>query len=260
MKLSVENLSFSYPGAESTTFHDVNLTIEKGSMVSILGPNGAGKSTLLNCIAGLFEPQHGSVLLDGKPMDEMSVREAARIIGYVPQSHTPVYDYTVKEFVVMGRTPHIGAFATPSATDYEIVEHALEMVGVLKLINKPYTQISGGERQLVTIARAITQEPEFILLDEPTSHLDFGNQMKAVRLIQKLTEQGFGILMTTHNPDQVFYSGGKAALLDRSGELTFGESNTVLTRERLSDLYSETVHVFYSDQMKRRVCLCGEAD
>ena len=187
----------------------------------------------------------------------MPPKKVAQRIGYVPQIHIPTYEYTVREFVVMGRTPYLGKMRSPGDADYEQVERALDMVGIKHLIEKPYTQISGGERQLVTIARAIVQEPDFILLDEPTAHLDFGNQIKTMRLVKKLAENGFGIIMTTHNPDQVFYTGGFVALLDRQGKLHCGVPEDILTEPALTQLYQERVCVFYSDELKRQVCISG---
>ena len=168
MKLEVNNLSFKYLNSR-VIFDQVNFELEKGQILSVLGPNGAGKSTLLNCIGNLMTPQKGIIRLNGEAVDKMPPKKVAQRIGYVPQIHIPTYEYTVREFVVMGRTPYLGKMRSPGDADYEQVERALDMVGIKHLIEKPYTQISGGERQLVTIARAIVQEPDFILLDEPTA-------------------------------------------------------------------------------------------
>ena len=244
MKLEVNNLSFKYLNSR-VIFDQVNFELEKGQILSVLGPNGAGKSTLLNCIGNLMTPQKGIIRLNGEAVDKMPPKKVAQRIGYVPQIHIPTYEYTVREFVVMGRTPYLGKMRSPGDADYEQVERALDMVGIKHLIEKPYTQISGGERQLVTIARAIVQEPDFILLDEPTAHLDFGNQIKTMRLVKKLAENGFGIIMTTHNPDQVFYTGGFVALLDRQGKLHCGVPEDILTEPALTQLYQERVCVLF---------------
>ena len=258
MTLKVEGLRYRYPGTERVIFHDVELEIAGGEVLSILGANGAGKSTLLNCFSGLFAPEAGHVSIGGRDIRTMSKRELAGQIAYVPQSHAPVYDFSVLEFTVMGRTPYLSAFAAPGKEDFRKAEEALERIGIPHLKDKYYTRISGGERQLAMIARAICQEPRFIFLDEPTSHLDYGNQIKTVRLVQELAEQGFGLIMTTHNPDQVLYSGGKVALLDRTGALRFGSPEEILDEKVLSDLYREPVSVFYSEEMGRTVCLSGK--
>ena len=129
MILEVKNLSFHYHSSR-TIFHDVSFSVDKGEVISILGTNGSGKSTLLNCIANLFTPNSGEILLNGQPMSRMHLRDVARMIGYVPQIHLPAYAYTVREFTVMGRTPYIGAFATPGAKDYRIVDEVLERMGI----------------------------------------------------------------------------------------------------------------------------------
>ena len=257
MKISVKDVSYRYPGTDVVTFQHVSFEIEKGSIVSILGQNGAGKSTLLNCMAGLYEPLEGKICIDGISLKELGIRKTAQHIGYVPQNHYPVYDFTVLEFVVMGRTPYIGTVSSPQKSDYEKARQALEMVGAEYLAHMIYTRISGGERQLAMIARAIVQEPDFIFLDEPTAHLDFGNQMKTVRMIQKLAKEGYGIVMTTHNPDQVLYTRGKVALLQKKGSVSFGEAEGIMREDVLSKLYNEPVHVFYSEIMGRRICLTG---
>ena len=158
MILEVEHLSFAYR-PERPLFYDVSFAFEQGQVLSILGANGAGKSTLLNCIANLLLPQQGEIRLHGTPLSRLELREISRIIGYVPQSHTPAYDYTVRDFVVMGRAPHLGTFQQPGRADYDLVDATLEEMGLLPLANRPYTELSGGERQQVTIARGIVQQP-----------------------------------------------------------------------------------------------------
>lgn len=257
MMLEVKNLSFSYENGNQI-FHDVNFTLEKGAVLSILGPNGAGKSTLLNCLDNLEVPDEGSIILNGKELKTMSLREIAKVAAYVPQIHIPAYEYTVEEFVLMGRAPHIGAFASPGRQDYKLVHEALELLGIQDLASKKYTKISGGQRQQACIARAVVQQPRLILLDEPTAHLDFGNQIKTIRLIKTLACEGFGIIITTHNPDHVFSLGGYAALLDRTGRITFGKPEEILTEEILTDLYQEPVHILYSYELKRKICISGD--
>jgi len=175
----------------------------------------------------------------------------------VPQIHQPTYAFTVEEFVAMGRTPYLSAFKKLSLQDQRMIEEAMELVRITDLRNKAYTQLSGGERQLVTIARAIAQEPDFILLDEPTAHLDFGNQIKTMKLVKKLSDQGYGVIMTTHNPDQVFFIGGRVGVLNRSGTFEIGVVDQYLSEDLLSRLYNEPVHLFYSNQLNRNICTAG---
>jgi len=254
MILDVKNLSFRY-GTGRTIFHDVSFSLDKGEVLSILGTNGAGKSTLLNCIANLFRPASGEIFLEGRAMSKMKMREVAQVVGYVPQIHTPAYAYTVREFTVMGRTPYIGAFAKPSAADYEMADAALERMGIYHLADKAYTEISGGERQQVTIARVITQQPKMILLDEPTAHLDYGNQYRVVQMIKQLSDEGYALIMTTHNPDHAIILNGKVAILNREGLLSVGQAADTLDHETLSTLYRLNIKTVYDEDAGRNICV-----
>ncbi len=254
MILEVDNLSYCYHNS-SNIFNGVSFSLDKGEVLSILGVNGAGKSTLLNCIANLFKPEAGEIRLNGKIMSSMHTRDIARVIGYVPQSHTPVYGYSVREYVVMGRTPFIGAFAVPGRDDYRIADEALEKMEIKHLGKKLYTEISGGERQQVMIARIFAQQPQLILLDEPTAHLDYGNQHRVVEMIRSLAGEGYAMIMTTHNPEHAFILDGKVAILNRSGVLCVGDSGETLTAETLSNLYSLPIKTKYDEDAKRNICV-----
>lgn len=254
MILEVNDLSYRY-NKSRTIFHDVNFSLDKGEVLSILGTNGAGKSTLLNCVSGLFQPASGEIRLDGTPMSTMSMRDIAQVVGYVPQIHTPTYAYSVLEFTVMGRTPYIGMFSKPSAEDYRIAEEALEKMNILHLRDKAYTEISGGERQQVTIARVIAQQPKLILLDEPTAHLDYGNQYRVVQMVKQLAAQGFALIMTTHNPDHAIILNGKVAVLNREGVLGVGHAAQSLTNEMLSTLYGLNIKTVFDEDAQRNVCV-----
>jgi iron complex transport system ATP-binding protein len=252
----IVELGFAYSNGNQI-FTEVNFSLKKGEIFTILGPNGAGKSTLLNCIGNLSEPTQGGIFLEKDNIKDLSLRQFAKRIGYVPQIHQPTYAFTVEEFVAMGRTPYLSAFKKLSLQDQRMIEEAMELVRITDLRNKAYTQLSGGERQLVTIARAIAQEPDFILLDEPTAHLDFGNQIKTMKLVKKLSDQGYGVIMTTHNPDQVFFIGGRVGVLNRSGTFEIGVVDQYLSEDLLSRLYNEPVHLFYSNQLNRNICTAG---
>ncbi len=254
MILEVKDLGFKYHN-NRLIFHDVNFNVDSGEILSILGPNGSGKSTLLNCIANLYKPLSGEILLNGCPISKMNLRHIAQIIGYVPQIHIPTYAFTVREFTVMGRTPYIGAFKMPSRTDYKIADRALEQLGVSHLKNKAYTEISGGERQLVLIARVITQQPKIILLDEPTAHLDYGNQHRTIQLIRQLADEGYALIMTTHNPEHAIILNGKVAILNRKGVLGIGQSVETINSNTLSDLYGLSIKTIYIEEAKRMVSI-----
>lgn len=255
MILEVKNLAFKYHNSR-TIFENVNFSVSEGEILSILGVNGSGKSTLLNCLANLYSPMSGEIILEGNPISGMSLRDVARVIGYVPQTHNPAYAYTVLEFTVMGRTPHIALFSSPSSEDYAIARKALKRVHIEHLIDKAYTEISGGERQLVLIARVLAQQPKLILMDEPTSHLDYGNQFRTISLIKELArEGGFGIIMTTHNPDHAIILNDKVGILDNYGRLTVGRVCEELTDERLSNMYQIPIIKKYDEYAGRDICI-----
>lgn len=255
MMLEIQNLSFHYPKKGQMIFSDVSFGIDSGEIVSILGTNGAGKSTLLNCIVNLYKPSSGNIFIDGNSMADMRAIDIAKYIGYVPQVHTPAYSYTVLDFVVMGRTPYIGILASPSEDDYSIAEDALREIGIYHLADKPYTEISGGERQMVTISRVLAQQPKVILLDEPTAHLDYGNQLRMVNLVQNLAEKGYAVVMTTHTPDHVIILNGNIGILDQKGHFIFGKVDEILSDKMLSDLYHINLKLIYIDEAKRDTCI-----
>ena len=256
MILEVENLAYHYHNS-SAIFHDISFGLEQGEVLSILGTNGAGKSTLLNCLGNLYTPSAGEIRLDGKPMNRLPLTQVSRLIGYVPQIHYPVYAYSVRNFVVMGRTPYISTFSKPRKEDYEKADQALHKLQISHLAEKAYTEISGGERQQVTIARVLAQNPKVILLDEPTAHLDYGNQIRTVQLIRELADEGYAVIMTTHNPDHVLMLGGKVGVLDRDGRMEFGDAETILTEQRLSQLYQVKLRLVQVEGLDRNACVAS---
>ncbi len=254
MIYDVQSLSFAYPDGR-TVIKDATFTLEKGEVLTILGPNGAGKSTLFNCLANIRRPSSGIVFLNGKPMNKMTVQEIACVIGYVQQSHIAVFDYTVLYFVMMGRAAKIGLFSKPNEKDRQIAMDALETLHITHLADKPYTEISGGERQMVLIARALAQQPQAILLDEPTSHLDFGRTSYILELVQDMRSKGYSMIMTTHDPNHAILLGGKTAILDWDGILHVGYTNELVTEESLRNLYRSELHLIDIPQLNRTACL-----
>ena len=181
MIYEIKNLTFSYPGTDRKILDNISLSLKKGEIMCILGPNGAGKTTLLNCMAGLLAPGEGEIILCCRNINEMSGKEIAAAAGYVPQLHTPAFDYTVADFVLMGSAPRVGMFAKPKEAEASRAKEAMKQMGIDHLADRSYMEISGGERQQALIARAIVQEPEVILFDEPTAHLDYGNQHRVLK-------------------------------------------------------------------------------
>jgi len=260
MIYSIQNVSYKYPGTSRAVISNVSLTLREGEILSILGPNGAGKTTLLNCMVKLNIPCEGDIFLRGKNIRDMSAKEVAGIVGYVPQTHMPVFGYTVLNFVLMGRAPKIGIFKRPNRDDEDAAFEALETLNIAHLANRPYTEISGGERQQATIARAVAQNPAVILFDEPTAHLDYGNQHRILLLLRSMARRGFSVVLTTHNPDHAILLGGSAAVLDREGRLATGESHTVINEARLIDLYGTKLRMPYVPEVSRTVCVSPPLD
>jgi iron complex transport system ATP-binding protein len=256
VKLEARDLAFGYRGRP--VGRNVSVGFGAGEIVCLLGPNGGGKTTLFRTLLGLLPSQGGQVLLDGAELGTLSRREVAKRIGYVPQAHTGYFPFTVRDVVLMGRTAHLPAFAGPSRRDRAIADEALERLGLAHLAEAIYTRISGGERQLTLIARALAQATPLLVMDEPTASLDFGNQVRVLGEVMSLAQSGIGILLSTHDPDQAFQCAARVALL-RGGELIAqGAPPEVLTRERLRVLYGVdvgVVRVAALDAEPRYVCV-----
>jgi iron complex transport system ATP-binding protein len=240
--LTVSDLAFAYDGGPPV-WSDISLEVRAGEVLSVLGPNGTGKSTLLRCMAGLHVPSAGQVVIEGAKVQDMSRKQIAQAVAFVPQMHTPIFSFCALEVVVMGRTAHIGMFASPSAKDYSIAEEAMKTLGILHLAKKSYDETSGGERQLILFARALAQESRILLLDEPTSHLDFGNQARTLVLVRKLADQGLAVVMTTHFPDHALGFSERTALIAGGVMQGYGNTHETLDPEMLSSLYGLPVEV-----------------
>jgi len=254
LKIAARDLSFSYPNGKQV-FERLTFDIPEGRVLSVLGPNGSGKSTLLSCLARLLVPKSGDVLFDGKSYRRMSPREIARSIGFVPQDIIPSFDYTVIDYVVTGCAPRMGVFQKPKADEYEAAWDAIETMKLEHLAEKSFMRISSGERQQVAIARVIAQDPSVILLDEPTAHLDLGNQMKVLEMLSQLASRGYGIVMSTHNPDHVLLLDDLVAVIDGRGDFTLGTAREVLDEEFLHNLYGTRLRLFDIDSLGRRICV-----
>lgn len=253
--IRIQSISFSYPQARRQILDKCTLNVEPGELVSILGPNGAGKSTLLNCACNLLTPQLGEVFLNEKNIKSLDQREIASVIGYVQQNQQSAFAHTVFDYVLMGRANTIGLFQKPTDRDREKAADVLNQMGISHLAEAAVTEISGGERQQAAIARAIVQNPQVIFFDEPTAHLDYGNQINTLRLIGTLQKRGFAIVMTTHNPDHCVMLGGKVAILSKEGRLEVGNSNEILTEERLKRIYNTDLCLTYVDAVDRLTCI-----
>lgn len=248
----VKNISFSYDGDE--IFSDISFSIDKGDVLCILGPNGTGKTTLIKCLNGLHEIDSGEILINGENIKKLSYREISKNIGYIPQSHVPSFPFKVIDVVVMGRAPYLNLTESPRKEDIEIAMNSLKILGIESLKDKEYTNLSGGERQLVFLARILCQQPDILILDEPTSHLDFGNQIKLLEIIDNLAASGLSIIMSSHFPDHAFLSSNKVAIMKNKKFIDFGTPDDVVTEENLKKAYSIEVKLIELDN-NRKVCV-----
>ncbi|MFV0436095.1 MAG: ABC transporter ATP-binding protein [Desulfopila sp.] len=249
MKLEINHLQCGYD--EHVVVEDFSVNVESGQILCLLGPNGIGKTTLFKTILRFLPFRKGSIVIDGRPIDSYSRRDFARLIGYVPQSHTPPFAFSVLDVVVMGRTAHLEFFASPGKKDYHVAAALLEKLDLTDLTDRKYTELSGGERQMVLFARALAQEPAFLMLDEPTSNLDFGNQVKVLQNVKNVSRQGLGVIMTTHSPDHVFLCDANVALMMQDKRYLTGHVAEVLNEETLSEAYG--VHIaLLEDQYRQR--------
>jgi iron complex transport system ATP-binding protein len=234
-------LSIGYGGRTVGSALDVGL--KEGEVLALLGPNGCGKTTLIKTLIGILRALAGQALIDERPIATYSAAERARRIAYVPQSHAPSFAFTVETVVLMGRTSHGNLFSAPTAADRVVAARALERFGISALAQRPYTMISGGERQLVLLARALAQEPRFIVLDEPTASLDFGNQGKVMRELRALAVAGHGVLFTTHDPNHALRAADRAFLMREGRRLAEGNVREVLTQPQLEALYGAPIEM-----------------
>jgi len=256
MQLDVAALAYGYPGRP--VGRDVSFTVRGGEVLAILGPNGGGKTTLFKTILRLLEPQGGRITVDGEPIAVCSRRRLARIFGYVPQAQLGLFPFTVREMVLMGRTAHLGPFAAPSTRDRAVADDAIGALGLGALAERPYTQVSGGERQLTLIARALAQEPAILVMDEPTASLDFGNQVRVLTQTRALAARGIGIILSTHDPDQAFLCADRVALLRAGTVAHVGPPEEVITRASLYETYGVRVEVrelVLEDGRRARLCV-----
>ncbi len=257
--LEIKDLSFSYDIKKfKPLFKDISFSLKKGDIFTILGPNGVGKSTLFNCINKDLLPQEGEIYLCGKPIHDYDPRMMARHLAYVQQGQEAPFDYTVREYLVMGRNPYIGSLSSPTSEDYKIVEDVLEEFELKDLGDKSIKKISGGERQQIHIARALVQQTDVILLDEPTNHLDFGNQIKVLGIVNRLAkEKNIAILMTTHNPDHAILLGGMTGVLGMDEGMVIGETSEIVTQENLRKIYKTDIHLVDVPVLGRKACIAG---
>jgi iron complex transport system ATP-binding protein len=240
-RIEVRHAEFRF--GERVVFRALDFDVYPGEVLTILGPNGCGKSTLLRCLGGTLTLDEGTVRIDQFDITALDVRSRARKIGFLFQDHIPSFPFPVLDVVSMGRTPYLSFFGSPAAADMALAEEALDQMGVIHLKDRPYTELSGGERQLVLLARTLVQQPAVVLLDEPTTHLDSRNQVRSLTKIGALAAKGMSVIMTTHDPNQAFLFPGRTVLMHPGGSVTVGPAADVITAPSLSAAYGTDIQV-----------------
>lgn len=252
MRLEIINAACGY--GSHAILSDVNLKVESGQIICLLGKNGSGKTTLFKSLLGLLPLLHGEILLDGKDAKKMPRREFARQVAYVPQARALPFSFTALDVVPFGRTAYLSTFASPGKRDMAIAEDVLEQLQILHLKDRIFTRLSGGEQQMVVIARALAQQPSFLIMDEPTSSLDFGNQIQVISQVVQLRSDSLGIIMSTHSPDHAFMCDADVAVVHQGGIWKNGSCREVLNEEALKKIYGIDVKIKSVDD-EREVCV-----
>lgn len=247
MRVQADGLTFAYGAHE--VLRGVTFAAEGGRLLSVLGPNGVGKSTLFGCLLGLLPGYGGRILFDGADARRMGPRQIARRAAYIPQTHYPAFNYAVFDMVLMGTTHTLGAFASPGAAQRAAAQAALERMGVAHLAGRSFARLSGGEQQLVLIARALAQRSPVLLMDEPTASLDYGNQHRVLRCVQRLAhEDGYTVILSTHNPQHALSYADAVLALHGGAVLAAGAPREVMDEALLTALYGVPVRLVETPQ------------
>jgi len=240
----LQDLRFCYDKEAPLVLEDLSLAIPKSSVTAILGPNGCGKTTLLHILLGSLKPMQGEILLDGNPQNSYSRKAMSQLIGLVPQDEDIPFEFSVLEYVVLGRAPYLGWLDSPKQADYAVAEASIAEVGIEHLTQRSIPSLSGGERQLARFARALAQEPALMLMDEPTSHLDISNQGLVLHLVRQLVNQrGKTVVFTTHDPTSAVSVADYVVLLKDGQTVAAGAVDEVITGANLSVVYNTEVEV-----------------
>lgn len=258
MSLKVKDLSFSY--GERSVLKEINFSASYGEFVSVLGPNGVGKSTLFRCMLKLLTPTKGNIFIDEIPLTEYSSLQLAHKIAYIPQSHNPIFNFSVLDMVLMGTNASLNRFSAPGKKETELALKLLGRLGILSLKDRGYSQLSGGERQLVLIARAMAQQAKILLMDEPSANLDFGNRIRLMQTIKKLTTEGYLVIQSTHDPDQAYFYSDKILALYQGQIAAFGNPKETICNDLISKLYGVCVEVTSMREDTVRICVPSQVE
>lgn len=251
--LEVNNLSFAYSKTHPV-FHNVNFSLEAGEVFTILGPNGVGKSTLLHCLVGLLTPNEGTVIIDGKELGNVKRKTLAQQVAYVPQDYHVNSNLTVLDYLLTGRAPYLSFLQTPRQKDVQLAETYLQRFHLSPFRDHSFISLSGGQQQLITIIRALIQEPRLLILDEPMAALDVSRQYEILKLIQDLVQQKITIILTTHLPDHALMLPTTIGLLDSKGSMLTGSCEELMTTEQLERIYHVPLTLTYLPDLQRYTC------
>lgn len=242
--IDVREIFFSYSESEAPSINNVSMTISKGTVTTILGPNGSGKTTLLKCMAGFYKAQSGEIIIDNKKLTSLSSIQRSRLMAYMPQNHHTVFPYRVLDIVLMGRACHLSQFAVPQKKDYALGLAAMEAVGIGRLSQRTYTKLSGGEKQLVLIARSLAQQSPVMFMDEPISHLDYKNQITVLRLVRSLlSSHALTFIITLHDPNMAAAFSDEIVLFKQGSIINKGTVGKIISSATLSELYDIPIKV-----------------
>ncbi len=253
MILSVENLSFAYENNQVLT--GVSFSMEEGQIISVLGPNGVGKSTLFKCVLGILAGYAGRICLYGKELHTIGLKALSQQIAYVPQSSYPAFNYTALDMVLMATAANLSPFASPGKKEKEAALSALAKMNIESLAHRDYMCLSGGERQLVLIARALAQQSRVLIMDEPTANLDYGNQLRVLEHIHGLTREGYAVLQSTHNPEQSYFFSNRILAMHGGKIIAQGAPRDILNADLIRALYGIHARVESLDGDRVRVCV-----
>ena len=243
----LSHVTYTYPGREHPAILDLSLSIPEGKTTVLIGPNGAGPSTLMDLLLSWRKPETGSIHLFDENLNSYTKRRLGRTVSLVPQEEGSRFSFTVLEYVLFGRSPYLHELAAPKKNDIQIAYDAIGRVGIESIAHRSITTVSGGEHQLLLLARALAQQPRVLLLDEPTSSLDPGNTAKVIQILRSLSEQGITLFFTTHDPSVAAECAHQVAMISRSTLLYHGPMQQVLTSDLLSNLYGTKMETFMRD-------------
>ncbi|WP_319379109.1 ABC transporter ATP-binding protein [uncultured Methanocorpusculum sp.] len=257
MSVSVKNLSFSYGKKLPLVLEDISFSASEGDLLAVLGPNGVGKSTMFRCMLGFLQHYSGDILLNGTNIKTLTHKDIAKKIAYIPQSTYPVFNYSVLDVVLMGLTNQLRLLSAPNQDHIDEAYTAMESLGIAHLRDAGYGEISGGERQLALIARALVQKAKILIMDEPTANLDYGNQFRVMCRIADLTKEGYIIILSTHNPDHAFLYANRVMMIQNGKVIADGEPGDVLDAKLIKNVYGVDVHIeeFQSTTRHHKLCI-----